>query len=65
MVPLFQFLTNLSEAHAILDTDWPMSLHMNEASFFMHTSCHAADKELVAAGEKHDLRCVICDILAC
>ena len=34
-----------------------MSSHMNEASIFVHTCCRAADKELVAGGEKYELRC--------
>ena len=46
-----------------------MSLHMNEASFFVHTSCRAADKELVVGGEKCESRrgCLVGvpDIMAC
>ena len=30
-----------------------MSLHMNKASFFVYGSYRAADKQLVAGGEKY------------
>ena len=56
MVPQFQFLTKLSEAHAINNTDRP---HV----FFVHASCCAADKELVVGGEKYESRngCLVGD----
>ena len=46
-----------------------ISLHMNEASLFMYPSYHAADKELVAGGEKYESRrgllVGVPDIMAC
>ena len=56
MVPRFQFLRKLSEARAINDTDRPYVLACTKKGFFVRVSRRAADKKLVAGGEKYESR---------
>ena len=68
-VPRFQFLTNLSEACAINNTDRPHVHAYKRSKSLGAASCRATDKELVAGGEKYEWRCdcsvAVPDIMAC